>query len=203
MSSGDDPQAAAESADLNFLDPGAAAHPQPVFSRLRERCPIGRPVPGGGVCISRYEDVMTALRRPEIFSSVMPAGMIGNERPLIPLHIDPPKQVKYRKQLDPLFSRKRMGLLEKDMRELAGGLIEEFAAEGECEFNSAFAIPYPCTVFLRLMGLPQEDLALFLELKDGNLTVPELEQMTGSLRDRFGVPALIVSGFTLEIRRYG
>ena len=166
MSSIDDHGSDEIVADLNFLDPGAAAHPQPVFRRLRERCPIGKPVPGGGVCISRYEDVMTALKRPDIFSSVMPAGIIGNKRPLIPLHVDPPNQVKYRKFLDPNFSRKRMLLLEKDVRELAADLVNEFAAAGECEFNSAFAIPYPCTVFLRLMGLPQEDLALFLELKD-------------------------------------
>lgn len=54
-----------------------------------------------------------------------------------------------------------------------------------------------------VLWLPEELDVVVLELKDGNLTVPELEQMTGSLRDRFGVPALIVSGFTLEIRRYG
>lgn len=167
MSPSDDRRSDATLSDLHFLDPAAAAHPQPVFQRLRERCPIGRPVPGGSVCISRYEDVMTALRRPDIFSSVMPVGIIGNKRPLIPLHVDPPNQVKYRKLLDPNFSRKRMLLLEKDTRELAADLIEKFAVEGECEFNRAFAIPYPCTVFLRLMGLPQEDLALFLELKDG------------------------------------
>ena len=77
MSSIDDHRADEIVSDLNFLDPSAAAHPQPVFRRLRERCPIGKPIPGGGVCISRYEDVMTALKRPDIFSSVMPAGIIG------------------------------------------------------------------------------------------------------------------------------
>jgi cytochrome P450 len=152
---------------INFFSEQASSHPQPVFRQLRKQCPVGKPIPGGSVCLSRYEDVMYALRHPEIFSSSMPAGLVGNKRPLIPLQVDPPDQVKYRKFLDPLFSRKKMLTLEKDVRVLAADLIDEFADDECCEFNRAFAIPYPCTVFLRLMGLPQKDLELFLELKDG------------------------------------
>ena len=38
---------------------------------------------------------------------------------------------------------------------------------GGCEFDEAFAIPFPCNAFLHLMGLPPSDLDLFLKLKDG------------------------------------
>ena len=157
----------------NYLDPSVAAHPQPVFRELQSRCPAGRMIEGGGPFIFRYEDVLYALRHPEIFSAEVEAGMIGNERPLIPLQVDPPRQTKYRKILDPIFSRKRMNELEPDLRELANSLIDEFADEGACEFASQFAVPYPCTPFLRLMCLPQADLDLFLELKDGIIR-PEL-----------------------------
>ena len=157
---------------LDFMDPAVASNPQPLFEQLRKRCPVGHALPGGPVCISRYEDVLFALRHPEIFSAAIPVGLVGNTRPLIPLHIDPPDQVKYRKFLDPLFSRKKMLVLEDDVRRLAADLIDKFADDGECEFNKAFSIPYPCTVFLRMMGLPQEDLGLFLELKD-NIIRPD------------------------------
>ena len=60
-----------------------------------------------------------------------------------------------------------MELIEPDVRAHARQLVDAFARDGECEFNSAFAIPLPCTAFLRLMGLPTEELELFLELKDG------------------------------------
>ena len=33
-------------------------------------------------------------------------------------------------------------------------------------------MPLPCTVFLRLMGLPLEDLDLFLAMKDGIIRPP-------------------------------
>jgi cytochrome P450 len=166
MSSQNDALPEVESGEINFFDAAVAAHPQPTFQRIREQCPVGKPIPGGSVCLSRYEDVIFALRHPEIFSAVMPVGLIGNKRPLIPLHVDPPEQVKYRKFLDPLFSNRNVLKMEKDVREIARNLIDRFADDGGCEFNSAFAIPYPSTVFLRLMGLPEGDLEYFLTLKN-------------------------------------
>jgi cytochrome P450 len=74
--------------------------------------------------------------------------------------------VKYRRLLDPLFAPKQVALLEDDVRKLSNQLIDEFVDKGECEFNRDFAIPLPCTVFLRLLGLPLEELDLFLEFKD-------------------------------------
>ena len=166
MSSHTDSELESASGTINFFDPAVAAHPQPVFHRLRERCPVGNPIQGGPVCLARYEDVLFALRHPEIFSAVMPAGLIGNKRPLIPLHIDPPEQTKYRKFLDPLFSNKKMLSMEGDVREIASNLVSGFSDASECEFNRAFAIPYPSTVFLRLMGLPEDDLEYFLGIKN-------------------------------------
>ena len=46
-------------------------------------------------------------------------------------------------------------------------LIDDVIATGRCEFNADVAVPLPCTVFLRLMGLPLADLDLFLRFKDG------------------------------------
>jgi cytochrome P450 len=152
---------------LNLFDSEFAANPQPVFRELRQRCPVGRPAPEAGLVVSRYEDVLHALKHPEIFSSRMGAAPIGNKRPLIPLQLDPPRQTRYRKLLDPLFSRRRMLELQPHVRDLVNQLIDGFIDRGECEFDRDFAVPLPSTVFLRLMGLPLEDLPRFLEMKDG------------------------------------
>jgi cytochrome P450 len=152
------------------IDPAA---PQAIYDMLRENSPILR-TDQGGTIISRHEDVEFALRHSELFSSDMDAISIGNVRPLIPLQIDPPDHVKYRRLLDPLFAPKQVALLENDVRKLSNQLIDDFIDNGECEFNSAFAIPLPCTVFLRLLGLPLEDLDLFLEFKN-NIIRPGAE----------------------------
>ena len=118
--------------------------------------------------ISRYEDVLWALRQPAIFSSAMEMQLaLGTERPMIPQQVDPPEQTRYRKILDPRFSKKRMREIEPDVRRHAHALIDAFHARGHCEFDREFAVPLPCTAFLSLMGLPHSELPHFLELKDG------------------------------------
>jgi cytochrome P450 len=141
------------------------AGPQSIYDLMREHTPVLRTAQGGTI-IARHEDVEFALRNADVFSSDMEAVSIGNVRPLIPLQVNPPEHVKYRRLLDPLFAPKQVALLEADVRKLSNQLIDDFIDAGECEFNSAFAIPLPCTVFLRLLGLPLEDLDLFLEMKD-------------------------------------
>ena len=118
--------------------------------------------------ITRYEDVLWALRHPEIFSSDMAEETeLGNERPMIPQQIDPPAHARYRRLLDPLFSRRRSLGLEPEVRRQANALIDKVIDEGECEFNGSFAIPLSCSVFLSLFGLPYADLDQFLDMKDG------------------------------------
>ncbi|UCE86316.1 MAG: cytochrome P450 [Deltaproteobacteria bacterium] len=154
--------------EVNLTDPATARCPQPVYARLRAECPVARASLFGTPVISRYQDVRWALRHPEIFSSEMDMHMaLGTERPMIPQQVDPPRQTRYRKLLDPLFSRPRMAELEPAIRKHAGELIERFVDDGECEFNAAFAVPLPCSAFLTLLGLPLDDLDYFLGLKDG------------------------------------
>jgi cytochrome P450 len=146
------------------FDQEIAASPQPGYRALHESSPVLRM--DGMVLVASHEHVMSTLRNPELFSSNMDAISIGNVRPLIPLQVDPPGHVKFRRLLDPLFSPKEVAKLEPEVRRLVNELIDGFEARGECELSDEFAIPLPCTVFLALMGLPLEDLDLFLRFKD-------------------------------------
>jgi len=157
-----------ETGQVALFTPEFAACPHAVYRSLREDFPVTRAAFTESPVISRYEDVMWALRHPEIFSSAMDMQMaLGTERPMIPQQIDPPAQTRFRKVLDPCFSKRRVAEIEPDVRRHAGELIDAFIARGECEFDQDFAVPLPCTAFLRLMGLPQSELPSFLRLKDG------------------------------------
>ncbi len=117
--------------------------------------------------LTNREDVEAALRKPAVYTSAPEAVQLGNIRPLIPLSVDPPKHVKYRRILDPLFAPKHMAALEGEVTELVTQIMGGFVGKGSCDFHEDFAVPLPCTVFLRLMGLPLKDLGIFLEMKDG------------------------------------
>lgn len=160
------------------LDPATVAAPQPTYHRLQREAPLLHT--SDGVLLARHRDVMDALRNAEVFSSDMEAVHLGNVRPLIPLQIDPPDHLKYRKILDPLFAPREVNKLEPEVRQLTNRLIDAFVDDGRVEYTRAFAVPLPCTVFLALMGLPREELATFLRFKDDIIRPPGLGTPEGA-----------------------
>jgi cytochrome P450 len=145
--------------DQSFLE-----FPQPHYARMRARRPLLR-VPGAVQTTTRAA-LDVALRNPEAYSSGMDGAPLGNDRPLIPLQIDPPDQLKWRKLLDPLFTPKKMAELVPQITAQVNELIDTFSDRGRCDFTNEFAIPLPSTIFLRLFGLPLEDLPTLLEFNE-------------------------------------
>ena len=141
-----------------------------MYRDLRESAPVIRL--GEGVAVSRRADIETVLRDTDTFSSNMSAVELGNIRPLIPLQIDPPDHVKYRRLLDPLFAPRQVAVLEPQISALVHNLIDRFADQSEVDLATAFTIPLPSEVFLTLLGLPLEDLDIFLAMKDGIIRPP-------------------------------
>ena len=141
--------------------------PQPKYRAFLETGGVACPAEGM-VMVGRRDAAERALQDYESFSA---EGIVnlGNVRPLIPLSVDPPRHSKYRKILDLLFAPKQMEKLEDDVTARANRFIDAFADRGECHFTNEFAVPYPSSVFLGLMGLPWEELDTFLRLKDGIL----------------------------------
>ena len=158
-----------------LFDPEVARNPQPAYKAMRDVAPVLQVAdsgPLGGVIVGKHDDVVAGLRTPDVFSSGFEAVRIGQVRPLIPLQIDPPDHHAYRKLLDPLFSPRRVAALEPRVRELARTLVDAVVDDGACNFNAAFADPYPSTVFLELLGLPVSRAREFVGFKDGIIRPP-------------------------------
>ena len=153
---------------LLLFSPTGADSPHDAYRTMRTQCPVHRGDFAGhpSVYVSRFEDVMWALRHPEVFSSSAEALDMGQDQPLIPLQVDPPEHTQYRRLLNPEFVPREIAKLEPDVRTLVNQLLDAFADRGECDFHEEFATPLPSTVFLALMGLPQDDLATFLRWRD-------------------------------------
>jgi cytochrome P450 len=143
------------------------ANPQPRYRSLIERGGFVEAAPGLAMSFGRG-DTDFVLRNHGIFSSRFELG-IGNVRPLIPLNVDPPDHSKYRKLLDPLFAPRRMDEQEEDITRRVNGFIDTFIDRGECNFTDEFAEVFPSSVFLGLLGLPEDELEMFLRLRDGIL----------------------------------
>jgi cytochrome P450 len=154
---------------LLFIEDGASDDPAPGYARLREECPVAR-VPGltgdPTVWVSRYDDALWALKHPEVFSSAAEAIDIGQSHDLIPLQIDPPLHTKYRRFLAEWFNTKAIAPLEPEVRKLVNEILDGIVSRGGCDFHLDFATPLPSTVFLAMMGLPQDDLDVLLRWRD-------------------------------------
>jgi cytochrome P450 len=143
---------------------GDVSCPQAKYQQLVE-AQVMEAMPGMYMVASRAA-VEATFKNSEVFSS---EGFLelGNVRPLIPLSVDPPRHLKYRKVLDPIFAPRQMDAIEDDVTARVNHFIDQFEARGECHFTHEFAEQFPSAVFLGLMGLPWEELDTFLRLKDG------------------------------------
>ena len=140
-------------------------HPQPTNSALAVEGVVDL---GGTVAVASRERVDEALRNWNVFSSENLIDL-GNVRPMLPISVDPPRHLRYRKLLDPLFAPKRMDAIERDVAARVNRFIDAFESRGACNFTTELAEPFPSSVFLGLMGLPWSELGTMMRLRDGLL----------------------------------
>ncbi|WP_459976439.1 cytochrome P450 family protein, partial [Mycobacterium avium] len=111
----------------------------------------------GWYYFTRREDVLAALRDPEVYSSKGAFDILGSPLPLVPIAFDPPEHTRYRKMLQPFFSPHTLSVMLPSLQQQAVEMIDTVAARGACDAMADIAIPYPSQVFLTLYGLPLRD----------------------------------------------
>jgi cytochrome P450 len=152
--------------------------PQPRYLALIEQGGYLSPMESMGLSFDRSISEYV-LRHHDLFSSRVEMNL-GNVRPLIPLNVDPPQHSKYRKLLDPLFAPRRMDEQEADITGRVNRFIDAFIDRGECNFTDEFAELFPSSVFLGLLGLPEQELHMFLNLRDGILHPEKIDPQVGA-----------------------
>ena len=120
--------------------------------------------------LTRREDVLAALRSPNVFSARLALQPPGSPIPVIPLGFDPPEHTRYRKILQPFFSPHGLSKSRPVLVRHAADMIDAIASRGECEVMKDLARTYPYQVFLDLYGLPLEDRDRLIAWKDAVLS---------------------------------
>ncbi|MDT5000454.1 MAG: hypothetical protein QOK12_2559 [Mycobacterium sp.] len=133
----------------------------------------------GWYYLSHREDVLAALRNPELFSSKKAFDVLGAPIPLVPISFDPPEHTRFRKILQPFFSPHTLKEMLPSLQKQAIDIVDEIAERGECEVVADIAIPYPSQVFLTLFGLPLEDRDRLVAWKDSVIALAESPSLEG------------------------
>jgi cytochrome P450 len=148
----------------------------------------------GWFYLSHREDVLAALRNPELFSSKKAFDVLGSPIPLVPISFDPPEHTRFRKILQPFFSPHTLKEMLPSLQKQALDIVDEIAKKGECEVVADVAIPYPSQVFLTLFGLPLEDRDRLIGWKDSVIALAE----SPSLEDVDLTPAMELLAYLTE-----
>lgn len=152
----------------NLLTPEARANPYPLYKQLRDEQPVARVDPGGLYAVSRYDDVVAALRNPRVFSSAaframwMPDWLPQNPIGTSIVTADPPEHTRLRGLVSRPFEPRAVTRLEQRVRTFAHDLAEGLGQVDEVDFVAEFAAPVPSCVIAEILGL---DLALHKNFK--------------------------------------
>ncbi|WP_179967816.1 cytochrome P450 [Mycolicibacterium monacense] len=155
-----------------------AADRQVGWNTLRDAGPVV--FVDGWFYLTRRDDVLAALRNPELFSSRKAFDVLGSPLPLVPIAFDPPEHTRFRKILQPFFSPHTLSEALPALQKQALDIVESVAAKGECEAMADIAIPYPSQVFLTLFGLPLEDRERLIAWKDSVIALADRPSLEGA-----------------------
>lgn len=187
------PEEHARNLDLRHEDFNDQEYLYDVYAVMRENGPFSHQdvpflgaTPGGAWIATRYDDCYEILRDWRSFSS-KPIGLEGHPMSFgdIVITLDPPRQQQLRKVLNPYFSPGRMKDLEPRVREVTDGLIDNFIESGRGDLADV-AWQQPGIVFFRyLLGMPVEDVPLYIETADLAINGESEEIRNGSMTNLY------------------
>jgi cytochrome P450 len=143
--------------------------------------------------ITKYDDIVTISRDPATFISGKgftmgsdpenphPAEGIGK----LLLATDPPRHVRLRRLINKGFTPRAVAAFEPHVRGFVGGIIDEIAERGGCDFVTDVAAQLPLAVICEMMGVPRQDWQLMFDLTNKVLGGDDPEyQSEGADTDR-------------------
>lgn len=185
------PEEHARNFDLRHDDFGDQEFLYEVYAVMRESGPFSHQdvpflgqTPGGAWVATRYDECYEILRDWRSFSS-KPVGANPTSFGDIVINLDPPRQQQLRKVLNPYFSPGRMKELEPQVRAITDGLIDSFIESGRGDLADV-AWQQPGIVFFRhLLGMPVEDVPLYIEAADLGINGESEEVRIGAMTNLY------------------
>jgi cytochrome P450 len=148
--------------------------PHEALAALRSHDPVHwHPWPGtrdGFWLLTKHADVLAVGKDPQTFSSQVghialedrEADALAARQSLI--ETDPPEHTRLRKLVSYAFTRSKVKEYEDYTRMIASDLLDKAIAMREFDWVTEISEPLPITVLISILGLPQEDAPMLIEL---------------------------------------
>ena len=144
------------------MDPEFLENPYPMYHRLRSEEPVHHS-PLGFWVLTRYDDVVAALRDPRLIKEPIAAyvaertGMPQPAMGISMLDRDPPDHTRLRSLVSKAFTPRVVEQLRPHIQQIVDGLIARAEAKGSMDLIEEFAYPLPVMVICEMLGVPVED----------------------------------------------
>lgn len=137
--------------------------PYPTYAWMREHAPLYRNDERDFWALSRYDDVLAALRDPGRYSSrngiSLEPDLWGPDSVKTSgfLAMDPPDHGRMRRLVGTVFKTRWVRSMEPRVRELTRARLDPLVERGEFDFAAEFAAALPNDVMCEVMGIPAAD----------------------------------------------
>jgi cytochrome P450 len=166
-------------ARVNLFTPEALANPYPLYHRMRAEQPVYRLDAIGAWAITRYADVVQALRHPllsseraSVFVDELPPEAreamrpVGRSLAMWMLFSDPPNHTRLRALTTRAFSPRVVESMRARVETIVAELIDGKRASGRMDIIRDLAYPLPAIVIAEILGVAASDREAFKRWSD-------------------------------------
>ncbi|GAA0949712.1 cytochrome P450 [Nonomuraea longicatena] len=156
-------------------NPDFVAFPYDAYAELRREAPVGFFEPTGQWLVARHADVNALLRDRRLGRTYLHVATHEEFGRLSPpefqepwwrvnnagmLDLEPPEHTRLRRLVSRAFTPRMVESLRPRVKEIAGGLVDAFVAQGGGDLIAEVAEPLPVTVIAEMLGVPESDRGL-------------------------------------------
>lgn len=158
------------------FDPETIAYPYEAYRRLRDDDPVHYNPRRDIWAVSRFEDVLDVLHRPEEFISGKGITIDHDAPAMLPMlvQLDAPRHDELRALVSRAFTPARIAAQEPRARHLARTALDSVEPGRPLDLVEALADPLPTIMIADLLGVPSADQAQFKEwVSQSNSATPD------------------------------
>ncbi len=180
-----------------------------AFETLREERPVSWheepdleiiPRGPGYWALTRYQDILTASRTPEVFCSGkgsnigdMPEAFLEFFGSMI--NMDDPQHARLRRIVSRGFTPGRLAKLEENVATAATDIIDQVVDRGSCDFVTDIAAALPLRIICEMMGIPDSEYQFVFDRTNIVLGAADPEYVPDLMQ---AIPALLTAGSELN-----
>ena len=166
--------------DTELLTPAYLADPYQYYRALREREPVYWSDRLNAWVLTRYDDVLSALRNPllisgqrvQSYADSLPPDAAASLQPLFYQigkwigNMDPPAHTRLRRLVTGAFTPRMVEGLRPRITALVNELLDKAFESDPTDFIAEFAYPLPAIAIAEMLGVPAEERDRFMVWSD-------------------------------------